>query len=192
MTKHTGKVKNMEVEKIEKTPIDVDGKLEQRTKLLATLKENVAKFEKDLETRKYLIEGQEHIASLLLDFIDNKAEWKFSEALGIVETSKQISEILEAIRKGKTKEVMVSHLALEALYYFMSKSAGSGLDSAKQFVFLLKPISDALGRAKQDKDKKDQMYKDIASVESAIDTGAVSDIEEKLIEEIASENTNEK
>jgi len=181
-----GKVTAMTVEKT-KTPIDVDGKLEQRQKLAEDLKKKLADFEKELETRQYLVEGQLEIATKLHDFINTEAEWKFSESLGIIETSKQIAAIRESLVKGKVKEVMLSHLALEAFYYFLSKLAGKGLESAQAHVQLLKPIADALGRAKQDKEKKDQMIKDLGTVESAIDTGSVSDIEEGLLSEIAEE-----
>jgi len=180
-----GKVTAMTVEK--NAPIDVDGKLEQRQKLAADLKKKLEDFEKELETKQYLVEGQLEIAKKLHLFIYYRAEWKFSESLGIIETAKQIDAIRDSIEKGKTKEVMLSHLALEAFYYFLSKLTGKGLESATEHVQLLKPIADALGRAKQDKDKKDQMVKDLGTIESAIDTGSVSDIEETLIAEIEAE-----
>jgi hypothetical protein len=81
---------------------------------------------------------------------------------------------------------------LEALYYFLSKGTGKGLESAQHYLTLLKPVTDALGRAKQDKDKKDQMVKDLGTLESAIDTGASSDIEERMISEIEQEIANDK
>ena len=58
-----GKVTAMTVEKT-KTPIDVDGKLEQRQKLAEDLKKKLADFEKELETRQYLVEGQLEMISL--------------------------------------------------------------------------------------------------------------------------------
>jgi hypothetical protein len=181
-----GKVTAMTVEKT-KTPIDVDGKLAQRQKLAEDLKKKLEDFEKELETKQYLVEGKLEIATKLHDFITTEAEWKFSESLGIIETSKQIAAIKDSLEKGKTKEVMLSHLALEAFYYFLSKLTGKGLESAQAHVQLLKPIADSLGRAKQDRDKKDQLVKDLGTIESAIDAGAVSDIEETLIAEIEAE-----
>jgi hypothetical protein len=83
---------------------------------------------------------------------------------------------------------MLPNLTIEAIYYFVSKETGTGLQSAlTYFNTVLKPITDALSRAKQDKEKKDQMEKDLATVQSAIDTGSVSELEEKMIAEIAEE-----
>lgn len=186
---NTGKVTAMSVEK--SAPIDVDGKLAQRQKLAADLKQKLADFEKELETKNYLVEGRVEGAEKLLTFLTYGAEWKFSEALGIVETTSQLTKIKENLEKGKSKEIMLSHLALEALYYFLSKGTGKGLDSAQHYLTLLKPITDALSRAKQDKDKKDQMVKDLGTIESAIDTGASSDVEEQMIAEISKEVAND-
>ena len=182
---NTGKVTAMTVEK--SATIDVDGKLEQRKKLAADLTKKLADFEKELETKNYLVEGKIETAEKLLAFVTEEAEWKFSEALGIVETQSQLSKIKDNLAKGKSTEIMLSHLALEALYYFLSKGTGKGVETAKTYLALLKPITDALSRAKQDKDKKDQMVKDLGTLESAIDTGAVSDVEEGMIDEISQE-----
>lgn len=182
---NTGKVTAMTVEK--SAAIDVDGKLAQRQKLAADLKKKLADFEKELKTKNYLVEGKVETAQKLLSFVNTEAEWKFSEALGIVETASQLTKIKDNLEKGKSKEIMLSHLALEALYYFLSKGTGKGVESAQNYLTLLKPITDALSRAKQDKDKKDQMVKDLGTLESAIDTGAVSDVEEQMITEIGAE-----
>jgi hypothetical protein len=48
-------------------------------------------------------------------------------------------------------------------------------------------VTDALSRAKQDKEKKDQLERDLGQVQNAIDQGAVSEYEDQLIAEIAAE-----
>jgi hypothetical protein len=174
--------------KIEKGPVDVDGKLEQRQQLAKALEEKLNKFRQELETKTYLVEGGLLTAKALNDFITGAAKWNFSESMGVIEVSRQLETCIKDLETGKRKELMLSHLSLEAIYYFLSKETGTGLQQAlTYFNQILKPILDALSRAKQDKDKKDQMEKDLATVLHAIDQGAVSEMEESLLAEIEAE-----
>lgn len=174
--------------KIEKGPIDVDGKLEKRQELAKQLEEKLNKFREELENKNYLVEGGLATAKGLQDFVTNSAKWNFSEAMGIIEVSRQLETCVKELESGKRKELMLSNLSLEALYYFLSKENGTGLQSAlAYFNTTLKPVLDALSRAKQDKEKKDQMEKDLATVLHAIDQGAVSEMEDRLIAEIEAE-----
>jgi hypothetical protein len=173
---------------IEKTPVDVDGKLEMRQKLAADLEKKLIDFRAELENKQYLVEGQLTTAEGLHDFITNFAKWSFSESMGIIEAAKQLEVCAKDLKTGKRKELMLPNLTIEAIYYFVSKETGTGLQSAlTYFNTVLKPITDALSRAKQDKEKCNQMEKDLATVQSAIDTGAVSELEENMIAEIAEE-----
>jgi hypothetical protein len=173
---------------IEKAPVDIDGKLEGRKKLLVALKSKLENFEKELEGKTYLVEGKTEIAEKLSDFIINEAEWKFSECLGVIQVEKDLQTCIKDLSSGKRKELMLSVVAIEAVYYFLSKQMGKGLESARKYMELLKPVSDSLSRAKQDKDKKDQLVRDIGTVEHAIEMGAVPEHEEKLIAEIEADN----
>ena len=177
---------------IEKAPVDIDGKLEQRKKLAADLEKKLNDFRAELETKTYLVEGKAVTAKALRDFIAKDAKWNFSESMGIIETVKQLDENIKDLETGRRKELMLSTLALEAIYYFLSKENGTGLESALfYFNTILKPITDALSRAKQDKEKKDQLERDLGQVQNAIDQGAVSEYEDQLIAEIAAETETE-
>ena len=174
---------------IEKAPVDIDGKLEQRQQLAADLEKRLNDFRTELETKTYLVEGQIVTAKALHKFITEDAKWNFSESMGIIETRRQLDTIIKDLETGKRKEIMLSTLALEAIYYFLSKETGVGLESAiYYFNTILKPVTDALSRAKQDKEKKDQLERDVGQVQNAIDQGAVSEYEDQLIAEIALEN----
>lgn len=178
---------------IERAPVNVDGKLEQRKKLAVDLEKRLTDFRASLETKTYLVEGQLVTAKALQNFITNDAKWNFSESMGIIETRKQLDVIVKDLETGKRKEVMLSTLALEAIYYFLSKETGVGLESALfYFNTILKPVTDALSRAKQDKEKKDQLEKDLGTVQNALDQGAVSEFEENMISEIAAETEADK
>jgi hypothetical protein len=173
---------------IEKAPIDVDGKLEQRKQLAENLEAKLNNFKKELEGKTYLVEGKEETAKTLLDFVTSSAKWSFSESMGVIEVAKQLEAAVKDLSTGKRKELMLDIVALEALYYFVSKETGVGLESATTFFNqVIKPISSALSRAKMDRDKRDQMEKDLALILSAIDQGAISEMEEKLLAEIEAE-----
>jgi hypothetical protein len=172
---------------IEKAPVDFDGKLEQRKKLASLLENKLKDFEKELDSKSYLIEGKTEIAKSLLDFVINEAEWKFSESMGVLESVRQLESAVKDLESGKRKELLLPNLAIEAIYYFMTKKTGVGLASAQEYFKLLKPVTDALQRARIDKDKKDQLIKDLGTVQHAIDSGATSEHEDKLLAEIEAE-----
>jgi hypothetical protein len=152
------------------------------------LEAKIEKTSKDLETKLYIIQGGKTAGENLLAFIKNDAQWKFSEALGIGECVRQYESAVKNIESGKTKELMIPALALEATYYFLTKVEGKGLVSADTYVNnLLKPITDALGRSKADREALDQLVRDKGTIDSAIDSGANIENEDKLIKEIESE-----
>jgi hypothetical protein len=159
-----------------------------RQEMVDLLTERIENKQKELETKKYIVEGGEKTASAILNFLNIEAQWKFTEALGVIEATKQIEESAKAINTGKTKELLVNSLALEAIYYFLTKVERKGLTDAKQFVNgLLKPVSDALGRIKQDRDSLDQMVRDRGTLESAIDNGIDVENEDNILKEIQEE-----
>ena len=81
-------------------------------------------------------------------FMENDAEWREKEALGIIEICKVTDK---AKKDGIKQEVLyMSALPLEASHYFLSKTAGKGLSEAKKFISMLKPFSQSLESAKAD------------------------------------------
>lgn len=170
---------------------DTINKRKEQLKVIADqLKAKIESREKELSTKKYIIKGGETTGKALIAFVENDAQWKFSEALGIGECHRQLIESVSNIKKAK--EIFVSAMALEALYYFLTKVEGKGLSSANSYVNnLLKPITDALGRSKSDRESLDQLLRDLGTVESAIDTGATIENEDKFVKEIEAELKSE-
>jgi hypothetical protein len=159
-----------------------------RQEMVDLLTERIEKKQKELETKKYIVEGGEDTAKAVLNFLNYDAQWKFTEALGVIEATRQIEESAKAITTNKTKELLVNALALEAIYYFLTKVERKGLSDAKSFVNgLLKPISDALGRIKQDREGLDQMIRDRGTLESAIDSQIDIENEDNILKEIQEE-----
>jgi len=165
-----------------------DKRKAQLEKISKELESKIEKQNKELGTKLYLVQGGESACDHILNFIKNEAQWKFSEALGVGECVRQYEAALKNIKAGKTKEVMIPALALEATYYFLTKVEGKGLASADMYVHnLLKPITDALGRSKADREALDQLVRDKGTIDSAIDSGANIENEDKLVKEIESE-----
>jgi len=170
----------------------IEEKNEQRQKMVDMLTEKIEQKEKEVATKLYLIEGGEPVATAVVDFLQNKAQWKFSEALGIMECIRQVNEAKTNIAKKKTKEFMIPSLALEAIYYFLTKVEGVGISEAENYVKnLLKPVSDGLSRAKNDREAIDQLMRDRGTLENAIEAGADVENEDKLLAEIEQELSKE-
>jgi len=161
---------------------------EQRQKMVDLLTAKIEKTEQDLTTKLYIVEGGAVAGESISNFLTHKAQWKFSEALGVVEAVKQVNQSVEKIKSGKTKEFMITSLPLEAIYYFMTKAEGTGLAEAEDFVLsVLKPVTDALQRSKTDRDALDQLVRDRGTLESAIDSGIDLENEDAILAEVSRE-----
>lgn len=159
----------------------------KRQKMVDFLTERIEQREAELQNKKYILEGKAEFAAQLLDFVKFEAKWKFSEALGVLESVKQLEEAIKSLRSKKTTELMLPSLVIEAVYYFLTKVEGTGIVQAQKYVDMLKPISDALGRSKQDRTDLDQLIRDQGSIESAIESGASLENEDALLKEIQAE-----
>lgn len=120
----------------------------------------------ELDNKKYLIPGGDEIAKLIKQFIVKDAKWRFTECLGIIEINRAMHEFISDTTK---KELMVTPLTLEALYYFMSKHEGEGLPSAEKFTSMLKSINQAKHRADEDKKEFEQMKFRMQSLQHGVD-----------------------
>lgn len=167
---------------------EIEARNVMRIEMVKQLTEKIDAKEKELETKKYIIEGGNKTARALVQFLKEEASWKFSEALGVIESTKQVESANLEITKGKTKELMIPALAVEAIYYFLTKVEGKGLDTATSYVNdLLKPVTDALGRSKNDRNEIDQLVRDRGTLESAIDSGIEIENEDAILKEIQEE-----
>lgn len=158
-----------------------------RSQMVEQLTAKIDAKQKEIETKMYIVEGGATAGQSISQFLTEKASWKFSEALGIIESVAQFTTAIDSIKKGKAKDLFVPALALEAVYYFLTKVEGAGLIEAKGYVGILKPISDALGRSKQDRQELDQLTRDRGTLESAIDSGIEIENEDSLLKEIQEE-----
>lgn len=169
--------------------VERDAKMQNLKELKDQLEKKIAEKTAELEKKVYILEGKTETAERVKAFLNNEAEWKFTESMGVIEAVKEIEKAIDAIKKGKSSEFTLNPLAIEATYYFLTKKEGKGLTEAYQYYeFLLKPVSDALSRSKADRQVLDQMQRDLATLENAIESGA--NVEDSLVKEIATELEN--
>ena len=174
---------------IEKQPKTANG-LESREKLAKMLETKITQTRENLSKKKYIVDGGVAIGESLEQFMTNTASWKFTEAMGVIEAVKQLQLSIKAINDKKTKELYVDPLLLEAVYYFLTKVEGVGLHHAASYLAMLRPVSEALGSYKEDKDKLDQMVRDHGTVQHAIDNGVGVEHEDEILKEIEDEFKN--
>jgi len=133
---------------------DCENRLKQ-TKENLNKKVYAVKFEKKDDIESYF------------NFIENEAEWKEKESLGVIE----ICRIIEGLKKEGIKQntLFMQALPLEASHYFLSKTSGRGLKEAKRFISILKPFGLALELAKQDAAKIGELEKELAAAQQGIE-----------------------
>ena len=120
-----------------------------------------------LKTKVYAVQfdSKEHIDAFQ-SFMENEAEWKEKEALGVME----ICRILDDLKKEGIKDniLYMTALPLEASHYFLSKRTGRGLSEAKSFISMLKPLEGALQLAKSDSQEYQDLEKALAAAQQGI------------------------
>ena len=106
------------------------------------------------ETEKYLIDIDKAGIEMIKNFIANDASWKFTEALGIIEVEKDFKEA------KKTGKLFIKAVAIEAIYYYLSKVEGNGkstncssIKQVEDYLKILKAITEGVERVKADAEK---------------------------------------
>ena len=161
-------------------------KFEQRKEAILKLQETWTKLNEALQNDQYSVAGGLNTLHNVYSFIKDKAEWTFNESIGVIKLATELQDQRKTVKE--TGDFKLSALSLEAAYYFLSKHKSRGLESARSFYFsLLKPILDAMVAPKEVRDRLNQIDKDIASLEVAIEMGAVLESEDLIVNEILTE-----
>ena len=102
-----------------------------------------------------------------IDFMENEAEWREKEALGVIE----ICKVIEKIRKDGIQQntIYLSALPLEASHYFLSKKSGKGLSEARKVIGMLKPFGIALESTKADAAEIQGLEKELAAAQQGLE-----------------------
>lgn len=153
--------------KVEKTSVR-EMSAEDRAKEVAKLQEEIDSRNREMETKLYIVEGGAEAGEKFLKFVTEESQWKFTEAIGVVEMTKEIEDAVANAKGGK--QLFLRVLPLEALWFFINKVEGVGLEKAKYYANnLLKPIGDALARVKADRDAINELMMRQGSLEAGAD-----------------------
>lgn len=153
--------------KVERSSVREMG-AEDRAKEIQAIQEEVEARNREMETKLYIVEGGAETGEKLLKFVTEEAQWKFTEAIGVVEMTKEIEDAVANAKGGK--QLFLRVLPLEALWFFINKVEGVGLEKAKYYsTNLLKPVGDALGRIKADRDAINELMMRQGSLEAGAD-----------------------
>jgi hypothetical protein len=103
----------------------------------------------------------------LLKFIDEEANWKFTEALGVQQVHKKLTSCKrDGLKNGC---IFVGALEVDAIHYFMSKAEGKGLEKAERFLSILKPMNDAIKLVTADRKEMEKLTQQVAAYSEGID-----------------------
>lgn len=114
------------------------------------LKTRVESVKSDFEDHKYLLNVDQGLFSDYLDFIQNKVKFDGKDCLGIPKVYEALIESQKESTKvmlGGKPRYMLTNMHLEALYYYLVKNNGQGLEEANSLKRLLDPILESLSRA---------------------------------------------
>jgi hypothetical protein len=136
-------------------PEKMDSPLNQfQQAALEAAEKELVDLENEMSSKKYLVDIVKDDVKMLDSFIKDDAPWKFTESLGIIEVEKALKE---AVKDGK---IYTTALAIEAIYYYMSKVEGKGktpnasaFKKAEDYIRILKGITGAMEKVKVDSEK---------------------------------------
>jgi hypothetical protein len=117
---------------------------------------DVDEFDKELAAKKYLVDLTKDDVEVIQNFIGNDAKWTFMESLGIGEVLKELKNSVD-----KSGKVFIPAVAVEAIYYYLSKVEGTGhkvnassIGTVEVYLRLLKAINAARTSVANDNEKK--------------------------------------
>ena len=136
-------------------------RIEHCEKTLAEAKERISK-----KVYAVKFDSKEDLDNFFA-FMENDAEWREKEALGVIEICKVIDKLKDDGIKNNI--LYLQALPLEASHYFISKQSGKGLTKAKRFIELLKPFEQALESAKADAREIQDLERELAAAQQGIE-----------------------
>ena len=135
--------------------------------LVDRLKKEVESFQEELKNKVYPVKVEtEELLGQMIGFIEEEAEWKNMECLGILELSKTLNE-----QKGKIKggNIYMKALELDAMMFFLSNVKSRTLHNAKLHISKIKPIDAALKLKESDIIKLNNLLTELDAAENGIE-----------------------
>jgi hypothetical protein len=117
---------------------------------IESLKERVDSVKKEFESYRYRLDVDQRMMDRYFDFIVTKAKFDGKDCLGLPKVYEALKESEKEGMKvimGGRPQYTLSNMHLEALYYYLTKVTGAGLEEANALKELLDPVLDSLSRA---------------------------------------------
>lgn len=128
----------------------------------------IEKKNQELATKMYVVEMDKEKFATYSEFIENHAQWKGREALGVYEIGKRIAEIKKS--EIKNGVIMMKALEIEATHYFLNTSEGKGSKNVANMVALFKAFESALGLVKIDSNEINDLKQELAAAQQGLET----------------------
>jgi len=159
-----------EEQKEVKTPV-ID---EAKVKLAA---DSLDSFKKELKTKLYALKGDDALVAEFKDFVENEAQWKAMEALGIEE----LSRVFNDMGPVKNGVFYLKNLEVDALHYFLSRVEGKGKETSAKFLRMIRSVNEAVKMVQADNRNQIKLEHELTAAEQGIDLAAA--VEKKETEE---------
>lgn len=114
------------------------------------LKDRVETVKKEFETYKYKLDVDKTLMDRYFDFIRNDAKFDGKDCLGLPKVYEALEDCVREGNKvimGGRPQYTLSNMHLEAIYYYLTKVTGQGLEQANKLKELLDPVLESLSRA---------------------------------------------
>lgn len=114
------------------------------------LKDRVETVKKEFETYKYKLDVDQALMNRYFDFIINDAKFDGKDCLGLPKVHEALEDCVKEGNKiimGGRPQYTLSNMHLEAIYYYLTKVTGQGLEQANKLKELLDPVLESLSRA---------------------------------------------
>lgn len=153
---------------------DVNLSIQERAELLAG---EVHRLENEAILKLYPVHGGLNFGNEIKTFIEDKAKWRFTDALVLVSIHREIEAAINQCRETQTFEI--TGTLLEPILYTLQSAEGIGFESAKAFhENILTPISEAVNMQRKDAQHLNNMKSKLASLENGIDPNVIPDEDE--------------
>jgi hypothetical protein len=151
------------------------------SKRIELLSQEVERLETESILKMYAVRGGLEFGNEIKTFIEDKAKWRFTDALVLVSIHREIEAAIRECRESQ--EFQITGTLLEPLLYTLQTAEGIGFESARAFhENILNPISEAVNLQRKDAQHLNNMKLKLGSLENGIDPNS--------IEEESSEDSN--
>lgn len=120
------------------------------TEEIQALKDRVESVKKEFETYKYKLDVDQDLMNRYFDFIRIDAKFDGKDCLGLPKVYQALEDCVKEGNKvimGGRPQYTLSNMHLEAIYYYLTKVTGQGLEQANKLKELLDPVLESLSRA---------------------------------------------